>query len=151
MTKNLRKRHLQIWSLLLVLLPAGIIAARLVTPVPVTDKLLQPRAAAALPVIVKTIEKENYAIHIRKSNDSTFQLEWINKTTLTVPTATIYKIAAGSTDIKKGILIGRIEARGTHLFPLTDKGLNISANQRFQLLLYDFIHQQVIDTINFTQ
>jgi len=149
MTKNLRKRHLQIWSVLLVLLPVSIIAARLATPAPATDKLLQPSAAAALPILVKTVEKENYTIHIRKSNDSTYQLEWINKSVLTIPTATIYKIAAGTTGIKKGELIGRIEARGTYRFPLMGQPVNLLNTQPFQLVLYDFIHQQVIDTITF--
>ncbi len=151
MTKNLRKRHLQIWSVLLVLLPAGIIAARWATPATVTGKLLQPTAAAALPVIVKTIEKENYTIHIRKGNDGTLQLEWLNKTVPAFPTATIYTVTAGTTGIKNAILIGRIEARGTYRFPLTDQRFNPATHQPFQLLLYDFIHQQIIDTINITQ
>ena len=149
MTKKLRKRHLQTWSLLLVLLPASIIAARLATPAPVTDKLLQPSAAAALPILVKTAEKENYTLHIRKSNDSTYQLEWINKSVLIVPTATIYKVAAGTTGMKNGELIGRIEAKGTYRFPLTGEPVNLLTNQPFQLVLYDFIHHQVIDTITF--
>ena len=148
MIKSLRKRHLQAWSLLLVLLPASIISGRLVTQIQPINSLLQPAAVNALPVIVATKEKENYAIHIRKSNDSTFQLEWINKKVLIVPTATIYKVAAGTTDIKNGLLVGRIETRGIYRFPFpsTNQPFNLSTTK---LVLYDFIHQQAIDTITF--
>lgn len=147
MIKSLRKQHLQIWSMLMVLLPVSIVVARLAVPKQVFDKLLQPNALAGFPIIVKTIEKQNYTINIRKSNDTAWQLEWVNKTTLTWPTATIYKITKGNTDIKSGLLIGRIEARGTYRF-------NLPANQPInqatdQLVLYDFIHQQIIDTITF--
>jgi len=146
MVKSLRKRHLQIWSMMLVLVPVSIISARLATPVPAKDTLRQPAETPAYTTVVKTIEKENYSIRLRKDNDSSFQLEWVNKTVLTVPTATIYKVAAGSTDIKAGLLIGRIEARGVYRFPL-DK--SFQATGACDLLLYDFIHQQVIDTIHF--
>ncbi len=147
MVKSLRKRHLQIWSMLMVLLPVSIVLARLATPKQALDKLLQPNAIEPYPVIVKTINQQNYTINIRKSNDTAYQLEWINKTVLTWPTATIYKIAKGSTGIKNGSLIGRIEARGTYRFNLpANQPINQSTDQ---LILYDFIHQQIIDTIIF--
>jgi len=148
MVKSLRKRHLQIWSMLLVLLPVSIISARLATPVPAKDKLLQPAETPAYSTVVKTIEKDNYTIRLRKENDSSFQLEWINKAVLTVPTATVYKVPAGSKNIKEGLLIGRIEARGVYRFPL-DKSFQVPGADNYELLLYDFIHQQVIDSIHF--
>jgi hypothetical protein len=146
MTKNLRRRHLQAWSLLLVILPAGIISGRLVIQKQPVNNLLQPAAVNALPFIAATREKENYTISVRKSNDSTFQLEWINKTVLTFPTATIYVVDKINPGIKNGKLVGRIEARGTYRFSLPNQPINFSNTQ---LVLYDFIHKQVIDTINF--
>jgi hypothetical protein len=148
MIKPLRKRHLQIWSMLMVLLPVSIVSAWRAIPKPATDKLLQPAAAMAYPLILKTVEKENYTIRLRKDNNSLLQLEWLNKKTLTAPTATIYKIATGSNDIKSGSLIGRIEASGTYRFPVDSSFLpfNSSGNK---LLLYDFIHQQIIDSVKF--
>jgi len=136
--------------MLMVLLPVSIIMSRLSTPRPATDKLLQPLSNPAYPLVVKTISKENYDVTLRKANDSSFQLEWVNKKTLTVPTATIYKVIAGSNDTKNGLLIGRIEARGTYRFAV-DKSFQPLYFSSFQLLLYDFIHQQVIDSINFRQ
>jgi hypothetical protein len=44
MIKSLRKRHLQIWILWAVLLPAGIIVAWMAVPKKATQKLLQPPA-----------------------------------------------------------------------------------------------------------
>jgi len=79
---------------------------------------------------------------------SSFQLEWVNKAVLMVPTATVYKVPAGSTNIKEGQLIGRIEARGIYRFPL-DKSFQVPGADNYELLLYDFIHQQVIDSIHF--
>jgi hypothetical protein len=52
MIKTLRKRHLQIWTLLAVLIPVGIIVAWLAVPPKATDKLLQP-AAIDLPALIK--------------------------------------------------------------------------------------------------
>ncbi|QEC68945.1 hypothetical protein FRZ67_17120 [Panacibacter ginsenosidivorans] len=149
MIKPLRKRHLQIWTALAVLIPIGIISAWLSIPTAAKDKLLQPASAKALPVVLLAAEKDDYTVRIRSYSDtSQLQLEWINKKTLTHPTATIYKIQTGVKDIHNGILVGRIEARGNYYFKLdsTLKPVNAST---YQLLLYDFIHKQVIDTINF--
>ena len=148
MIKPLRKKHLQIWSMLLVLLPVSIISAVLARPKPATDKLLQPAEVAAYPIILKTAEKANYTIRLRKSDNAGLQLEWINKKTLTIPTATIYKRAAGSNKIKDGYLIGRIEARGSYRFTV-DSSFQTGNTASYQLLLYDFIHQQIIDSVKF--
>jgi len=148
MIKQLRKRHFQIWIVLLVLLPASIVMARLVTPKIPIDQLLQPSAYPAYPTIIKTITKDNYSVHLRKANDSSFQLEWINKKILIVPSAAVYKLPAGSNDTKNGVLIGRIEGRGVYRFAV-DTSFRPDRFSSYRLFLYDFIHQQVIDTIKF--
>jgi hypothetical protein len=148
MIKPLRKRHLQVWSALLLLIPLGIISALLVRPSPVKDDLLQPGSTEALPVVIKTIEKENYTVTLRSDDQTATQLEWINKSVLTFPTAVIYKTSLNRTfksfNPENAELIGRIEARGTYHFPLKPDSTN---NNYF--ILYDFIHQQIIDSINF--
>jgi hypothetical protein len=143
MIKPLRKKHLFAWRLMAILLPAGIIVAWLSVPKQVPQSLLQPGTEIPLPVVIKTGQKENYSISIRSNeNGSKFQLEWINKNILQYPTATIY---AGNEikDVSKAKLIGRIEARGNWYFPLDSACKNEN-----HFILYDFIHQQVIDTIN---
>ena len=149
MIKPLRKRHLQIWIALAVLLPVGIAAAWMSIPEEAKDKLLQPASAKVLPNVLASVEKDNYTARIRSNGDtSQLQLEWINKTTLTYPTATIYKIPSGTKDISKGILVGRIEARGNYYFNVDSTFLTIN-NSAYQLVLYDFIHHNIIDIINF--
>ena len=142
MTKQLRQKHFRFWLLLLLILPLSIISARLVRPKAAIDNLLQPASTNALPTLLQTADMENYTVNIRKGNDSTQQVEWINKQTLTVPTAVIYKTAKGNKTIENAEMIGRIEARGVFRFPMKPGVVE-------QLLLYDFIHQQIIDTINF--
>ncbi|MES1223459.1 MAG: hypothetical protein ABUT20_48635, partial [Bacteroidota bacterium] len=148
MMKPLRKRHLLVWRMLAILLPAAIIIASLSVPKEQTQKLIQPADITPLPVILKTTQKDNYTVSIRATSDqSQLQLEWINKTVLQYPTATIY---AGSEikNFKEAKLIGRIEARGAWYFPL-DSSFKNGPGGTDHFVLYDFIHQQVIDTINF--
>ena len=130
--------------MLMVLLPAAIIGARLATPKAATDTLLQPATTVAYPFVVKTVETRSYTVYIRKDKDSSLQLEWINKQILTVPTCTIYSVPEGSADVSNGQLIGRIEAMGTYYFALPAGAASIR-----ELLLYDFIHGQVIDRTHF--
>ena len=149
MIKALRKKHLQIWTAWAVLIPAGIIGAWLVIPQQAKDKLLQPTTSQALTKVLASVEKDNYTVRIRSNSDtSQLQLEWINKKTLTYPTATIYKTMQGVKDITNASLIGRIEARGNYYFNL-DSTFQPTNNSTYQLVLYDFIHQNVIEIINF--
>jgi hypothetical protein len=157
MIKTLRKRHLQIWTALAVLLPVGIAAAWLSIPKEAKDKLLQPASVQPLPNVLASAEKDNYTVRIRSNSDtSQLQLEWINKKTLTYPTATIYKASpnpSGGGALKKfipeqSLLIGRIEARENYYFKL-DSAFQLNNNSTYQLVLYDFIHKQIIDSITF--
>lgn len=146
MTKSLRKRHRQVWSALLVALPIGIIFSWLAIPNQSPVKLLQSTNIEALPIVLKTEELPAYTINLRSDElRRQWQLEWINKLVLRVPTAVIYQVSDTSNDISKARLIGRIETSGTYLFPLT--ALDSLKAPRF--ILYDFIHQQIIDHINF--
>ena len=154
MIRPLRKRHLQIWSTLLVLIPTGIITAWLSIKRPVHSNVLQPASEQALPKIIFSTDKESYAVRLRADESGARQLEWINKDVLAVPSAVIYKASPnpsqggvyGKFSLEHAELIGRIEARGTYYFPLKEDSTNLHS----QFILYDFIHEQIIDTINFT-
>ena len=148
MIKPLRKRHLQIWAGISVLLPIGMICAWLVVPKPVRDHLLQPAPTLQLPVILKSVTRDNYNVSLRASRDSSvLQLEWINKEALTSPSAIIYELAPSDTvqHIETAELVGRVDSRGTYRFALKKDSLNSLAH----FVLYDIIHHQVIDRINF--
>jgi len=89
MIKPLRKKHLQIWIAGAVLIPIIIISAVAVRPTVAKDKLLQPAPTAALPLIIKSVDKDNYTISIRSNSDTT-QLQLI----------TLHLIA-GTREVKK--------------------------------------------------
>ena len=147
MIKPLRKRHLQIWTVLAALLPIGIILSWLVIPNPVPVKLLNRVTTELLPVIKHKKDNDQYCVNIRTNNDNTaWQLEWKNKMPLTVPSAVIYKTTGNSANIKNGQLLGRIEAIGNYVFALP---ADPAIPDQLHLTLYDFIHQQIIDSINF--
>jgi hypothetical protein len=146
MIRTLRKRHLQTWTAFAVLIPIGIISAVIVRPQLPKDKLLEPATTAALPVVLKAVDKDDYTISVRSNSDtSVLQLEWINKKTLTYPTATIYEDTTNTNGISNGALIGRIEARGTYHFALTKDYVR----NNYHFIIYDFIHQKIIDTVTF--
>ena len=147
MVKQLRKRHLQIWTILLFGLPAIIISGWLAVKKPVTaQSLLQPASPEALPVIVKSIDKENYIVSLRTNSERTArQLEWINKSAITTPSALIYKLTTDNNgNMSDYEIIGRIDSRGSYHFALKNDSLTGNC-----FILYDFIQHQIIDSINF--
>ena len=100
-----------------------------------------------LPVIKYTTEKKEYKINIRTNKENTaWQLEWKNKLALAVPSAVIYQVKGNNNDITKAQLIGRIEARGDYVFQLKRDSVK---QQDFSFLVYDFIHEKIIDNVNF--
>lgn len=148
MIKPLRKRHLQAWLLLAVLIPAGIISAVISLPKEARSKLLQPAAGTALPIVVKTVDKQDYTATLRCNTDtSAMQMEWVSKQVLTIPSALLYKVHSPQDDIEKdaagAVIIGRVEAMGTYYFALPKD----TATQYF--ILYDIIHHKKIDSLTF--
>ena len=146
MIKQLRKRHLQTWTLLTLLLPIGILSAWLAIPKYQTNDLLQPVSTNALTVILGSVNKENYSARLRTNNErSAKQLEWVNKSSLTAPSALIYRLNNPPyKNISENDLIGRIDVKGTYHFALKNDSPGKS-----QFVLYDIIHHHVIDTLNF--
>jgi hypothetical protein len=145
MIRPLRKKHFQIWSALSVLIPVGIITAWLSVKQPVNNTVLQPGKAEALPNVISSVDRKDYTVRLRSKNSVPEQLEWINKTTLTVPSAAIYETGTGHSQVKSANLIGRIEAKGNYYFPLKTDSIYV----KLKFILYDFIHEEIIDSINF--
>ena len=155
MIKTLRKRHRQIWTAWAILLPLGILLAWLAIPNQPPIKLLQASATEPLPVIVQTNDAPDYTVNIRSNEMRTeWQVEWCNKTVLTVPSAVIYKASPNPSEggvsekfsPQNAELVGRIEATGKYIFPIRIDSTGLSD---IDLVLYDFIHEKVIDRINF--
>lgn len=147
MMKPLRKRHLQVWTAWALLIPLAIIFAWLVIPGQEPVKLLQSTPAEVHPVIIAQKTTESYSVRIRTSESRTiWQLEWINKKPLEYPSAVIYKVNQPGEPVMSNELVGRIEARGNYVFPLSLKRDN---GKPLHFILYDFIHEKIIDSIQF--
>jgi hypothetical protein len=147
MIKSLRNAHRKIWITIAVLLPVGITVAWLVIPDVVPVKQLVRPKVELLPVIKTSKESDRYCINLRSNQEGTvWQLEWKNKVPLTVPSAVIYEVTGDISNISKMRFIGRIEARGDYAFPLPS-GTNLEKSITF--LLYDFIHEKTVDSIEF--
>ncbi len=163
MNKQLRKRHRQAWYLIALMLPMGIIFSWLVIPNFVPVKTIKQTSPELLPMIKYARNKNGYCVNIRTNKENTeWQVEWNNILALSVPSAVIYKtspefnsqtlpggaVSEAATSVfipGNSQLIGRIEARGNYIFPMNPD----STDGQWQLTLYDFIHQQIIDTIKF--
>lgn len=138
--KPLRKRHLQLWALLAVLIPSGIISGYLVVPAQPVGRLLQEDRSGALPVVVGKTEKKNYSVYLRSSADrKNYQLQWINTKPSAEPSSLIYKESNGEQE-----LVGRTGSTGMYYFPLKADTTN-----RYRFILYDIIHKQITDSIKF--
>jgi len=132
------------WALLL---PLGIIFAWLAIPDQPAIRLLQSQPTTLLPVIVQSASLPDYSATIRSDNQrSEWQLEWKNKKVLKVPSAVIYLVNDTTDSFKpqESMLIGRIEAQGTYMFPIN---IDSSIKKPLNLVLYDFIHNKKIETI----
>src|SRR5262252_6727971 len=100
MIRQLRKKHFQAWLALAVLMPAGIVTAWLSVKQPVHDAALQPETSEGFPNIISSVERNDFTVRLRSRGSHPQQLEWINKTILTIPSAIIYETVAGSTQIE---------------------------------------------------
>jgi hypothetical protein len=142
MNKQLRKRHRISWLLIAFILPMLILISWLSIPRLEPVKAISIDLPEAFPISINKIERRAYTVQLRKNNSGELQLEWTNKVPLKVPTAVIYRV----TDRHNKQLIGRIETRRTYRFSIQPES---SSNNTFRFELYDFIHQQIIDTLNF--
>jgi hypothetical protein len=140
MIKPLRKRHLQVWLLSAVLIPAGIISAYMVVPKPVYDKLLQEDKTEPLPAVINKFEGKDFRLFLRSSPDKkNYQLQWSNLKGAAEPSLLIYKEVDGEKE-----LIGRIGSAGNYFFPLKEDPAG-----RYEFILYDIIHQKTTGIIKF--
>lgn len=142
MTKPLRSIHLRAWSLLALLVPAGILSAYLAVPQKSTSQLLQHEHTTALPVLAGNVERNDYTVSLRCSAEKNqYQLQWTGHATNTIPSLLIYRLRGTEAEI-----IGRTGPAGSYFFPLEKDSLNT-----YCFTLYDIIHRHVTDTIKFNR
>ena len=142
MIRPLRKRHLQIWSLWAILLPLGIIVGVVVRKNLPPDSLLDVAYKNEQPVLLKEKAFENFSVQLRTDSlRKTRQLVWINRRPLEVPTVAVYQAGLDTSSVNTSSYVGRIEGTGRYYFDL------FSPKEHF--IVYDFIHQKIIERINF--
>lgn len=140
MIKSLRNKHGQIWLLIAIFLPIMVVFSWFIVPGTISMKKVLRPTYDLLPVVKASRESDQYCVYVRCNRKQTgWQLQWNNKLALTSPSAVIYIVEGNS----RSRMVGRIEARGQYVFPLDhpEKALN--------LVLYDFIHDKVIDSLYF--
>jgi hypothetical protein len=165
MIKQLRKRHLQIWLLLAVLIPVGIIVDWMSIPKKVTQELLQKVAPASTYYTIASVAKENYTINILAPNSVTIEhptgweyelkVEFINKKESATDSLLFYKVIdVTDNNIDKQELRGRIQSKVTQEFRLKFFDLRITDGKfdyKDKFLLYDIMKKQIVDSINFNR
>jgi hypothetical protein len=145
MIRPLRNIHRRLWLCLALILPAGIIFSWLVIPNPVAIHKMAAVQPTLLPEIKGKKETALYCINIRSGADKiAWQLEWKSKLPLAVPSAVIYQAKNYVYQPGDAKLVGRVEARGNYVFPLSRDNDSV-----LLLLVYDFIHARIIDSAKF--
>ena len=145
MIKLLRRRHLQIWALWAVLLPAGIVSAVVARKQVVTDSSLQIHNRKMLPFVIKEKSFDGNIVQLRgHSTDGVEQFVWMNKSPLKVASASIYSSPTGTASIQSSKYLGRIETRGDYAFTLP-----VVKDRLYCFIVYDFIHEKEISRIDF--
>ncbi len=140
MMKPLRKRHLQVWSLLALLIPLLIALGYSAVPDKGKGQSFSGEKATALPVVLAQRKTNRLDLSIRRSSDgSTWQLQVECPEPLVQASSLLYRLAGSEQE-----LVGRIGAAGTYYFPL-----RADTTGRYRFLVYDIIHHQVTDSINF--
>ncbi|HEY0678172.1 MAG TPA: hypothetical protein VGD17_07790 [Chitinophagaceae bacterium] len=148
MMKPLRKKHLFIWIGLAAIMPAGIISAWMARPEKIISEPIEKNNSISFTKVVKEVKTEKYSIRLLcNSDNSSCQLQYNSLVPQDLPSALLYRMMPGATGINGNELLGRIGERRTYQFDIPVAGRKSMEQQAF--ILYDFIHQQIIDTIKF--
>lgn len=151
MMKPLRKAHFHIWLAAAALLPSGILLGWLAVPAGPAYITLPAEPSSLLPRIFSQADRPEYSVSLRTNDNHTaWQLEWINKQSLRTPSLLVCQWPGNSDSLPasfrldRSVIIGRIEAKGAYRFAL-DTAIEQIGNRK--IVAYDFIHEQVLDTL----
>lgn len=142
MDTKLRKRHRQLWVMLVFILPLIIVLARLAIPVYPISEVRTRNNEYLLPVVLHKYENSEFAFFIKTdSQHRIHSLEWVNKKPLQLPAALLFLTNSEKNfSTSASLLVGRIEALGKYQF--------IINNPRYKyLVVYDFINGKVSNSI----
>ena len=136
MNSGLRKTHLRIWIVVVLITPVCIAISIWGRPsFPLSESSHKKHTVQALPRIVKEVETGYLKINLRGENNLIKQLEIIVKTPLKSASTIVYYYENKG----KGRYIGSIQSKGLYRFPI-DKSIQ-------GIILYDPIKRREIQQI----
>ena len=140
MILRLRKRHLLLWLVIAVVLPALVMYALLQIPGKDYQGFNLLNEASTLPVLMAG-QSDLFKSEIRPLQGDKYQLSIIVVEPITSPGVVVY--FGGNTDNPQAnYLLGRVSSRGVYYFELA----NVD-DTRANVILYDMIHSKVISSI----
>lgn len=142
MIHPLRKRHQAMWLLLGILLPLGFIAAILAKPEFPAQQLVSVLPALPEGKIVKNASVAHTNAILYQLNDDTYTLALILDKAPQSPITTVYLTDNNTNTLEGKQAIGKVNGKGTYLF-------SVPSTTFSRLILYDEVHQHVIQTLSF--
>lgn len=144
MIRYLRKRHLQSWIALACITPVIMITAWTSRHEwPVADdwkkkqSVLKPELLASGVLLGNRVELRGTSV------ETADQFVWHNDEPLGFPSAVIYLQNRDTFSITNAQYIGRIESRGDYLFEVP------AGQNKYHIVVYDFIHEVVVGHVKF--
>jgi len=140
-----RERHLLIWAILAVLLPAGVVAAYLAIPKKAIDRVPVVEQAPALENVITSADDEYFHVNYRGSTEGMKQLEVIIKMPLTIPSALVYISETEAFNPNDALLAGELDSKGVYRFALP---AGYEGGEHFTIVFYDFIKKKTFRSLN---
>ena len=145
MIKALRRRHLQIWTVLGPVLGLAITAGVLARKPAPTISTESPYMAKSFPVLFAEQKLETATVQLRGEGVAVTQLIWINEKPLQTASAAIYETDSAHGGVDNGTYLGAVNGAGWYGFQL--KKQNAAVHRYF--IVYDFIHRKIVGHIRF--
>jgi hypothetical protein len=110
MILDLRKRHFEIWVILAVLLPAGIIGTYVLPRPNLTDNYSET-SQYLYNDLIHSVERTDYKITLRKNEENKLQIDWLGKTAMKAAGPFIKLIVKGRSET-----LGNVGSKGRLIF-----------------------------------
>ncbi len=145
MITSLRKRHRLIWTLWVVLLPMGMIAAVMVVREYPSQELTMHKIPEAYPEVLKAVDHPLGKVNLRKDAGGAYQLELFLKEPISSPAPMLYLNMNGQEEISGNVLVGNILGTGLYRFSVSKE-----VEQAQGVFFHSKIAGRVVKSIPFT-
>jgi hypothetical protein len=138
MILELRKKHFEIWVIMAILLPAGIIGTYQLTDPNLTDNYSEA-SHYLYNDFINSAERTDYRITLRKSEHYKLQIDWLGKTAMKAAGPFIILIVNGRSET-----LGNVGSKGRQIF---NSGLPYKDGDDVQVIISDAITGTELDRI----